>query len=80
MNEFTSRRVNSTVGRRFVSEPGAIADGSWTQLALKPFNRLFSPAKAGAEFRGNVIPGLRSSRHVGTRSPGATIFRRFATR
>ncbi len=53
------------------SVPGAVATGFRDKLESA---RHSSVARfAGSIFQGCAIPGLRSSRHIGTRSPGATL-------
>jgi len=57
------RRVSSTVGLRFVSEPGAVATGSYIQLGWNQSGVFSRPLKRALESKGDVIPGLRSHKH-----------------
>jgi hypothetical protein len=43
--------------------------------SISACNRFCRPLRGLGIFRGDIIPGLRSSRYIGTRSPGATICR-----
>ena len=75
-DELNSRRhVNSDVGDACVRTPtrrgtDRIMKAPW----LQPLNCFLSPAKAGAGFKWDVIPGLRSLRslHPGLNSVAAT--------
>ena len=63
-------------GKRAARRPGSQLD-----KIPRPEGAQYSVARfAGSVIQGERGPGLRSSRYIGTRSPGAKLFRRSAAR
>jgi hypothetical protein len=62
-NYHRAARSTVTFARIAVTEPRAVASGS-KRCPVETTQPLISPAKAGAGFKGALIPGLRSLRSL----------------